>query len=224
MAAIDDALSGPMSSASLIIQHLRETVPTLTPSALAEHLARVQANVSAHAVDLHLLHSAVMMQAAHPALLYEMMLTEDVIKLAVEECHYQKPDCAMHYKASQPNGRIMHGDVRAIQRALAGLMAAMQHDVFSSDVVECAYHEGFAIITLCDHPSMLQAQDFVVIDATTNLIALSNVTRQRVVPLSYALQVAHAHNGRLELMIGPKDLLGVRFVLPQPTESSQTHA
>ncbi|MDX2095705.1 MAG: response regulator [Alphaproteobacteria bacterium] len=216
MAAIDDALNGSMTSACLILQHLRDTLPVLTSRALDVHLSQVQAHVNAHAVDLHTLHSALMMQATPIEMLYEMMLTEDLIKSSVAECHYQKPDAPIRFKASSPNGHLIHGDMRMLQRALAGLMATIPQPVDSCDVVECLPDEGAVVLALYDHPAMARAQDFVAIDAATNLASLSRSTRQRLIPLSYALQVAHAHNGRLELMIGMDDALATRLVLPQP--------
>jgi DNA-binding response OmpR family regulator len=215
MAAIDDALNGPMMNASIVISHLRETLPTLTPSALNEHLQRVQGNVHAHAVDLHMLHSAIMMQVSPVAMLPEMMLTEDLIRLSVAECHYQNPEAPMRYKASPPTGNVITGDMRMLQRALAGLMVLMPHAVDSCDVVSARHEADAVTLTICDHPAMQGDDDFVAIDASTNLIALSRVTRQRLVPLCYAMQVAHAHGGRLELMLWPDDLLAVRFVLPK---------
>jgi hypothetical protein len=189
----------------------------LTPNALDEHLKRVQASTNAHAVDLHLLHSALMMQNMKPIMVNEVILSEDLIKRATEECLQQRPEALILYKASAPNAQLLHGDMRALQRALAGLMAMMPEAFDSCDVIACVPEGASVAITLCDHPGMFQSlEDFVPIDAATNLIALSPVTRQRVIALSYALQVAYAHSGRLELKIWSEDALAVRFVLPQP--------
>ncbi|MBX9726278.1 MAG: response regulator [Rickettsiales bacterium] len=214
MAAIDDALNGPMMSASMVLGHMRDTLPQLTPSALDDHLQRAQNNVQTHAVDLHLLHSTLMMQVAPISLMPEMMLTEDLIRLSLEECLYQRPTASIRYKASAPDGHFITGDMRMLQRALAGLMVVIPHDVDSCDVVSVIYGYDTVSLTICDHPAMRSGEDFVAIDAATNLIALSQVTRQRLIPLCYAMQVAHAHGGRLELMLWPDDLLAVRFVLP----------
>ena len=217
MAAIDDALMGPMAITNLTLQYLRDTLPTLTPSALDEHLKRAQNSANAHTVDLHLLHSALMMQNTKPVMVSEAILAEDLIKRAVEECQQQRPDAVIRYKAAPPNAQLLHGDMRALQRAIAGLMAMMPEACDSSRVVAYTHEGESVIITLCDHPGMFESlEDFVPIDAATNLIALSPVARRRVMALSYALQVAYAHQGRLELKLWSEETLALRYVLPQP--------
>lgn len=217
LTALEDALSGPMANANVILNHLRTTLPTLTPCALDEHLQRAQKSLNAHAVDLHLLHSALAMQISKPCPAHEEMLVEDLIQRAVEECLQQRVDARIRYKASPPTGLMVCGDLRALQRAVAGIMAMMPLAFDSADVVRYS-HEGHDVhIMLCDHPGMYESlDDFVAIDAATNLIALSPVTRQRVIALSYALQVAYAHKGRLELKLWSDDALALRFILPQP--------
>ncbi|MFZ4541682.1 MAG: hypothetical protein ACOYNL_07725, partial [Rickettsiales bacterium] len=79
----------------------------------------------------------------------------------------------------------------------------------------CKITNGVLIICICDAAPMRYGTNFTTIDETTNLVTLSEVTRRRVVPLVYALQVAHAHKGRLELLLWPEDKLAVRFILPQ---------
>lgn len=221
LTALEDALSGPVANASVIMNHLRTTLPTLTPGALDEHLQRAQTCLNAHAVDLHLLHSALAMQVSKPSATHEVMLAEDIIQRAVEECQQQRIDARIRYKASPPTGLMLCGDLRALQRALAGLMAQLPLAFDSSEVIRYS-HEGDAVqLILCDHPGMFESlDDFVTIDAATNLIALSSVTRQRVIALSYALQVAYAHKGRLELKLWSDDALALRFVLPQPVFDS----
>jgi len=217
LTALEDALSGPVAHASVIVNHLRTTVPTLTPSTLDEHLQRAQTCLNAHAVDLHLLHSPLAMQITQSDSAQEVMLLEDLIQHAVEECHQQRPDAHIRYKASPPTGHMVCGDLRALQRALAGLMAMLPHTFDSSELLKHTHVGRDVHITLCDHPGMYESlDDFIAIDAATNLIALSPVTRQRVIALSYALQVAYAHKGRLELKLWSDDALALRFVLPQP--------
>lgn len=217
LAAIDDALMGPMAITNVTLQYLRDTVPTLTPSALDEHLKRAQDSANAHTVDLHLLHSTLVMQNSKPAPIHETMLAEDVIKRAVEECIEQRPDARIRYKAARPNGLLLHGDMRSLQRALAGLMATLPEAFDSADIIAVTHDDQSTTITVCDHPGMLHSlEDFVPIDVATNLIALSPVTRARVIALSYALQVAYVNHGRLELKVWSADTLAVRYVLPQP--------
>lgn len=214
MAAIDDALNGPIMSASVVIGHLRDTLPVLTPSALDKHLERAQLSVNAHMIDLHMLYASLMMQANQVDITHEMTLTEDLIRLAAEECVYEKPSSVIRYKAEPKSREFVYGERRMLQRALAILMMSMEHEAQTSDVVTSSSDEGFLSLTLYDHADMKRENDFVVINTATNLTALSAVTRRRVIALCYAMQVAHAHGGRLELMLWPDDLLAVRFVLP----------
>lgn len=217
LTALEDALSGPVANASVIINYLRTTVPTLTPSALDEHLQRAQNSLNAHAVDLHLMHSALSMQVCSPVPVHEAMLVEDLIQRAVEESQQQRPDARIRYKAAPSTGQMLYGDLRALQRAMAGLMAVMPLAHDSSQVVRCSHDGNDIHLILCDHPGMFESlDDFIAIDTATNLIALSAATRQRVIALSYALQVAYAHKGRLELKLWSDDALALRFVLPQP--------
>lgn len=218
LSAIDDALNGPLMSTNMVIQHVRDTLPTLTPIALDKHLARVQAGVNAHTVDLHLLYAGLMMQTHAVEINPEMTLTEDLIRMAVEEAKYEKPSSVIRYKAAPPTGRFTYGDRRMLQRALAVLMNAMELKAESCDVVTASYHAGYVSLTLHDNPDMRGAEEFVAITSATNLISLSNVTRKRVIALSYALQVTQAHKGRVELMLWPDDMLAVRLILPKPIE------
>lgn len=217
LSALEDALGGPVANAGVIINHLRTTLPTLTPSALDEHLQRAQRSLNAHAVDLHLLHSALAMQVNAPSFTPEVALVEDLIQRAVDESRQQQPDARIRYKAAPATGQMLCGDLRALQRAIAGLLALMPLAFESSEVVRYSHDGNDVHLILCDHPGMFESlDDFMAIDAATNLIALSSVTRQRVVALSYALQVAYAHKGRLELKLWSDDTLALRFVLPQP--------
>jgi DNA-binding response OmpR family regulator len=215
MAVLDDALSGPVAEAALVVQHLRDTLPTLTPSALDVQLANVQDKVNGHANELHAFHSALMMQTRHTPILSEMMQTEDLVREAVAECHYRCPSAPIVYEASSAPALAVHGDMRMLTRALAGLFAGLPLPYASSALVHWRREDADCVLTVCDHPDMAHEQDFTLIDDTTNLAALSQVTRHRLVALSYAMQVAHAHHGRLELLLWPEDLLAVRFVLPQ---------
>ena len=214
MAAIDDALNGPMMTASIMIGHMRETLPLLTPSALDKHLQRTQLSVNTHMIDLHMLYAGLMMQVSNVEIMPEMTPTDELIRLSVEESHYEKPLSPIRYQSASYASQGVYGDRRMLQRALAVLMMAMAHEAQSSDVVTASSQDGFVSLTLYDHPDMKREDNFVEITTATNLTALSAVTRKRLIALSYAMQVAHAHQGRLELMLWPDDLLAVRFVLP----------
>ncbi|MBX9725995.1 MAG: hypothetical protein K2X09_01910, partial [Rickettsiales bacterium] len=201
-------------TASIMIGHMRETLPLLTPSALDKHLQRTQLSVNAHMIDLHMLYAGLMMQTSNVEIMPEMTPTDELIRLSVEESHYEKPLSSIRYQSASHASQGVYGDRRMLQRALAVLMMAMVHEAQSSDVVTASSQDGFISLTLYDHPDMKREDDFVEITTATNLTALSAVTRKRLIALSYAMQVAHAHQGRLELMLWPDDLLAVRFVLP----------
>lgn len=216
MSVIDDALSGSMAEAALVVQYLRDTLPTLTPSALDVHLSNVQDKVNSHANDLHAFHNALMMQSSPVALMPEALQTEDIIRQAVEECHYNCPAAPVQYRASGAYPMPVVADGRMFTRALAGLLAALPTAQATDEIMQCQWEEGVFTLTLADDPLMLREEEFCPIDVTTNLAVLSQVTRQRLVGLMYALQVVHAHNGRIELLLWPADRLAVRMLLPQP--------
>ncbi len=224
MALLDDALSGSLSEACLTIQYLREKSPNISPEELHQQLAVLQEKMGTHVSSLHMFHCALRMQAAQTELLGEVMLADDLIKLAVDECHYNNPASQLVYQAPRPSAELVFGDMRLLQRALAGLLAVIPHAARSQDVISCALVEGALVLSVYDSADMAQETHFTPISETTNLAALSPVTRQRLVPLSYAVQAAQAHHGRLEIALWPEDKLAVRLVLPQPHSHRATAA
>ncbi len=221
LTALDDALNGPMSEASLVVQHIRDTLPLLTPSALDQSLAYLQERVSRHALELDGLHSALQLQMHRGQVLCRSISVEELVQAAVEECRYISPASEITFAPSDATAACQVSvDVRLMQRAMAGLLALIPHARSTQEVVSFAIAPDHWMLTLCDHPSMAQEEDFTPVDEGCNLSVLAPVTRQRLVPLLFAMQVAHAHGGRLELMIWPGDHLAVRFVLPQTNANS----
>ena len=220
MTAIDDSLSGPVSEACLIIQHIRDTLPVLTPGALDNYLVHLQDKVSSHVSGLHMFHSALGMQSTPTEAVGESLMPDELIRLAVEECRYNNPSSTIVHQAPNKGDSLIHGDMRMLQRALAGVLSAVPESCISDALVHIEVGNGYYTITVSDKPEMAHEADFTAIDDTTNLAVLSYATRHRLISLSYALQVAQAHNGRLELMIWPEDVLAVRFVLPQPNHNA----
>jgi DNA-binding response OmpR family regulator len=217
ISAMDDALNGSIAQAGVMIEHLRETVPVLTPSALSDHLATVQDHVNAHMLRLHMFNSTLRMQALHTECLSEIMLTNDIIKNACEECHHNFPSASVQYKASSSSGDMVQGDIRMLTRAIAGLLAAVSTPFATTEIIKWEIDTTQCTLTVADHPAMMNEQGFMAIDEATNLVALSNITRRRLIPLTYAMQAAHAHDGTIELLLWSDDCMAVRFVLPQPS-------
>lgn len=215
LSAIDDALAGPLSDASLIIQHLRETVPVLTANALDEYLANMQMKLNAHVVDLHTFQHALQLQSAGQERNNEVILVEDLVLSAMEDAMRQRPATSVRYKATKSNGVVVHGDKRMLQRALAGLLAEVPEAHGTKDIIRYEADRSQATITIADDPRMLEEEDYIPITTATNLAHLSAVTRHRLAALTYAVHVAKAHDGQLEIMIWAEDKLSVRFVLPQ---------
>ncbi len=218
MAAIDDALSGPIHNAVGVLQHLRDTLPVLTPTGLDTQLGTLQNHLHQHAVGLHAFHSALEMRMQKLDLHYSTILSADLIKNAMAECSYYHPTTPLHYKASPPTAELLTIDVVLMQRAIGGLLGAIPNAFDSCDVVKSERDMECWTLTISDHPSMADGGDFEPIDEFTNLSALSAVTRQRMAALNYALQVVQAHHGRVEVKLWPHDFLAVRFIVPQPSE------
>ncbi len=221
MTTLDDALAGPMSEASTLIRYLRETLPSLTPSQIERELANLQSKVNDHALRLNMFHHALTMQhKSNNEANTATLLVDDLIADAAEEYRAQTLHPHVTYKAQPPSATLVHGDRALLQHALAGLLGTVHHDFETSDVIHSRVADGWWYLSVCDHPSMAQDVDFEPIDALTDLSMLSPVTRERLVPLTYAQQVAEAHHGRLELKIWPEHFLAVRFVLPQAVQDS----
>jgi len=218
MAAIDDALSGPIHHAVGSLQHLRDTLPALTPSRLDAQLSLLQDQLHQHAMGLHAFHSALEMRMQPLELSYSTILSADLIKNAMAECSYYHPATPLHYKASAPTAEVLTLDVALMQRAISGLLGAIPNAFDTSEVMASVLEPERWTLTVCDHPSMAGEGDFEPIDEFTNLSALSGVTRQRMTQLNYALQVVTAHHGRVEIKLWPHDFLAVRFTIPQPPE------
>lgn len=216
MSVIDDALNGPISEACLVVQHLRDTLPVLTPSALDSHLADLQDNVAHHAVSLHAVHSALQLQVAAMGLHTYRIPVEELIRESVSECNYHYPLSPVSYVATDtPIDDEVTVDARLMQRAIAGLLAPIAHAGTSKDLVSFRIEDGHWLLTVSDHHGMTHDSDYIPLDESHNLSALSNATRKRLVPLMFAMQVAHAHGGRIEVKLWPGDYLAVRFVMPQ---------
>ena len=215
MTAINSALSGPLAEASVVIQYLRETVPVLTPNALDEYLANMQMKLNAHIVDLHTFSHALQLQASGHERSNDVTLAEDLVLSAMEEATRHFPSMPVKYKPTKSNGVVIHGDRRMLQRALAGLLAEVAEAHGTKDIIRYSSDRSQASITVADDPHMLEEEDYVLIDSATNLAHLSAVTRQRLATLTYAVHVAQAHEGQLEIMIWAEDKLAVRFNLPK---------
>jgi CheY-like chemotaxis protein len=218
MAAIDDALSGPIHQAVGALQHLRDTVPVLTPQGLDAYLSTVQDNLHQHAAGLYAFHRALEMRTHALHLNCTTILSSDLIRNAMAECAYFHPATPLRYKASNPSAQMLVVDALVMQRAIGGLLAAIPNAFETCEVVTSELTPERWSLTISDHPSMAQDEDFDPIDAFTNLSALSAVTRQRLMALSYALQVVQAHHGQMEVKLWPHDFLAVRFIIPQPPE------
>ena len=216
MAAIDQSLDGPISESMQIIRHLRETLPVLTPGELDENLARLEEHFGEHATEMHAIHGALQLQVSDAGLRIEDAALDDLIRESVSECHYYYPTSKVTYEQPKKTAlRRVKVDSRLMQRAIAGLLAVIPHPRTSRDVVTVETGEGFWSLTITDHVAMVEDGNFKPVDETTNLSVLSNVTRQRLVPLAFATQVAHVHGGRLEVKVWPGDHLAVRFIIPQ---------
>lgn len=215
ISALGDALDGPLTQACVLIQHLRTTLPTLTPMELDTHLTRVQECVSGHFNALHGLHSALLLQIKHTGLLIEPLDVPKMIEESVAEAWRQSLRTGVTYQAapsalSQPP----LGDRRLLMRAIAGLLAVLPGARTTAEAVTVAGYAECWTLTVADHPAMAAEAEFTPIDDTTNLGTLAESTRMRLVPILFAMQVAHAHHGRLELCLWGSEGLAVRFVLP----------
>lgn len=222
MAAIDDALNGPITNAALTIQHLRDTVPLLTPSALDNQLRQAEEDVFGHILKLHMFHSAVQLQLSQSQMewgdrLFNMLLSE-----AMQECKYLFPASAIRYVPAASNP-IIRCDARMLQRAISGLLSAIPHPYGTDEVVDCEVSQGHCALSICDLPQMRGEEGFMRVDPMTDLAALSPVTRQRLVVIAYAIQVAQAHNGWLEIKLWPQGEFAARFQLPQIDETGGVH-
>ncbi len=215
IAAIDDALGGAVAKASSGIQHLRETLPMLTPSALDHSLTEIQKHVSNHANALYSFQRALEIRMKNLELECSTILVDDLIQEAMEECLYHYPQSPLRYKAPPASATIVQGDAAKLQRAIGGLLGMVPHPFTSNEIVVSSCENDVWTLCVCDHPSMAVNADFFAIHESTDLAALSHVTRQRLVALTYALQVAQLHGGRLEIKIWPEDFLAVRMVIPQ---------
>jgi CheY-like chemotaxis protein len=218
MAAIDDALSGPVSDAALAVQHLRDTLPLLTPQAFDNHLIHLQRDLCAHMNQLHTFYSVMQLQLDALQLIPEDKAFADIVRDAMEECHFYYPSAPVRTEALPQLGPTVRADMRMLQRALGGLIAMVPRARPLADVVQCIRAGSNARITVSDQDGMEEDVDFMKVDSTANLAALSTVTRQRLIAIAYAIQVAEAHGGSLEIKLWPNDQFAARFVLPQPDE------
>jgi DNA-binding response OmpR family regulator len=222
MTAIDDALNGPITNAAVTIQHLRDTLPTLTPSALDSYLKQAEEDIFGHALKLHMFHSAVQLQLSQSQLEIEDKLFNMLLSEAMQECKYLFPASPIRYIPA-PSNPVVRCDARMLQRAISGLLSAIPHACDTHEVVFCDVSQGHCVLSICDVPQMHEDEGFMRVDPMTDLAALSIVTRQRLVVIAYAIQVAQAHNGWLEIKLWPQGEFAARFQLPQREEANGVH-
>lgn len=214
---LEDTLNGPLSEASLISQHLHDTSPQLTPIHFAEQLGKLQDRVGTHFSQLHMLHLALQLQASSDKTILRPVLIESLICAAVEKCRYHYPHATVQYEpSSSPIPHPIRMNDGHLQRALAALMAALPEGMTTRDAIQTKVTDTHWILTISDHPAMPEEDQYVPVNELTNMATLAPVTRKRLMPLMYALQVAQLHGGQMQLNIWPGDLLSVRLILPQP--------
>lgn len=221
MAVLDDALSGPMAELALTVRQLRNKITVIEPQELDHYLSDLQEKIGKHALDMHTLHSALQLQDAQIIAERTNIRFDELIKGAIGEFRYNKMDESFRLvPAAGKTQPILNIDIQLVQRAIAELLAALPTSVHGTKAIGCAVLNQACTLTIADEMEMIGDEDFAPIDEMTNLPSLSHVVRERLVAIMLAMQVAHAHNGRVELKIWPGERLAVRFVLPQPTANT----
>lgn len=219
MSAIDDAMNGAVANAMIVTDHLAGAA--LTESERSECVMKLKQYLATHLQGLQQFYTALHFQTAAPSLQVETGLIEALIHDAVEEAHTINPaSCVRYVSPLEVSSQPIKADLQLLRHALAGLIAQMPHDYPSNKVVCYKQREECMTITLCDLPSMIEDTDFVLVDGTTDLVALSSATRKRLIALSFAMQTVQAHRGWLEVKINADDELAVRFQLPQWQENA----
>lgn len=215
LAAIDNALSGPVAEASLELDELQDIAPALSADGLKARITTIQNKLSQHVAELHMFYSAIVMQAKHASARIAPCSVDSVVRAALGECAANHFLTTVRFDSIGAQLKI-HVDASMLAQALAGLITHVPHIGMISEVMTLSEGDGFCILTLADEPELLKASEFKIVNATTNLAAFSNVTRHRIIPLCFALQCVLAHNGRLEIHTSPGEKLALRLVLPRP--------
>ncbi len=216
MTALEDALHGPVGRVEHTVQHLRDILPSLSPAEIDTHLSEIQEAVGKHALNLHVLNTTLQFQITHQQPERQIVNAQDLIKGAVGAHHFNTLASTGRVPQIALQNLTVELDVPMAQRAIAELLAAIPAAYYGQEAVDFKLVDERGVLTIADDMAMLGDEDFERVDETTNLPLLSHVARQRLVPLMFAMQVAHAHHGRMELKNWPEDKLAVRLILPRP--------
>ena len=216
MIALEDALHGPVSRVEHTVQHLRDILPSLSPAEIDTHLSEIQEAVGKHALNLHVLNTTLQFQITHKEPIRQIVNAQDLIKGAVGVHRFNALAATGRLPQTELQNLSVELDVPMVQRAMAELIATIPAAYHEQEAVDFTWSGDSCVLTIADDLAMLGDEDFEPVDETTNLPLLSHAVRQRLVPLMFAMQVAHAHCGRIELKNWPEDKLAVRMHLPQP--------
>lgn len=213
MATLDDAMNGSVAAATMVTHQLADG--SLEQEQQKTLVAKLERYLSSHLQSLQQFYEALQFQTVSPTMQIGTESLELLIKEAIKEARGISPYTVVAYAAPVAASSLqVTGDLRLLQRAFAGLIALMPYDYPSNQVIRCHAEDDRLVITLCDMPSMAEDSGFMLIDGATDLVALSPVTRKRLIAITFAMQVAQAHRGWLELKINTEDELAVRFQLP----------
>lgn len=214
MAALDDAMNGPVAGAMMAAQQIVDG--SLTQEEQKLQATKLQRYLTSHLQSMQQFHVALQFQTRPPGLQIASESLAAIIQRALIEARGINPSLAVRDSALGAAGKLqVRGDVQMLHHAFASLIAQMPYDYPCNRIIAARQEEDRVVVSLCDTPDMMDDEGYMLIDGATDLVALSPVTRKRLIPLSFAMQVAQTHRGWLEVKIGAEEDFAVRFQLPQ---------
>ncbi len=216
MATLDDALSGQLAQVLLKLRELRDMPALQSNEGAASSLRAAERLVMQHTEDLQQFYRALQLQTVAPNVMPMPTRWTEIWQEAFRQAlqiNLQLPVSFELAEAAWQETIVV--DHTLMARALAGLLSLMPYAYPLQRIAQVEKAAGQVTLTLADMPGMEHEHGFMLIDAATDLVALSPTTRKRLIALTYAMQVVQTHKGWMEVKLGSEQELAVRMHLPQ---------
>lgn len=205
--AVSESLHRPMAEAISMLEHLRESKSLGSLNALEQTLLKLEHQLDAHMQELFLLTGAIQLQIENGAALAREPMTAKQVSSLLSK----KPELDIPVKSDEPTAML---DRTLLKRALSHLTANLPNAIKNDQPIHVKFTDDEVEILVCDKQHMAQGGEFVPLTESANLALVSQATSNRIIPLMFAMQVAHSHHGRLAVKAEGQDL-AVRITLPR---------
>jgi DNA-binding response OmpR family regulator len=214
--ALDSVLCSELAAATITVEDW-ERLGSQDPAELA--VLKQQLAAANH--KLHLLYGQVSSYPLRAEI--EDLLLNELLLDTLAELRRLEPAHEVTLPKDKYWGKMLQGDPVLLRRALAVLLADAEPAGSLDQYLDFSSEPGFATLRVADDAALLatEAEALTLISDATILTDLHTDLARRSLALGYALQVAHAHAGRLALYVTPSGRLLVELQVAQSAAPPQ---